>query len=124
METTELMVGDWVLLMPPLGRIEPAEPFRIAEPMDLELAFRCKPIRLTGEILRRFGFIEQHRRLRMHYRVNGCQFVIEYLPPQMSVAVNGEQAGNFEILHVHELQHLLKLLKIQEQPDLKEIFQP
>lgn len=116
MSESELMVGDWVkLLPPPTDWKQPSQLFQIREPMDLELAFRCEPIVLTSAILKKFDFIEEYRRMRMHYRVKNCQFVIEVVPPrEMSVFMNEEFAGNFEILYVHELQHLLKLLKIEK----------
>lgn len=114
MEARELMIGDWVMLRPPMGRFDPPEPFLISDPDDLYMASRFEPIRLTNGLLKEFGFTEQHRRMWLKYVVGNSHFVIEPVwPRNMSVTMNEEFAGSFEILYVHELQHLLRLLKIE-----------
>lgn len=119
MKANELQIGDYVMLRPPMGSIARPELFLIREPDDLYMVNRFEPIRLSSAVIRKFGFIEEARRMRMHYRVGNCQFVIENVPPrEMSVFMNEEFAGNFEILYVHELQHLLRLLKIEKNIEL------
>ena len=117
LRANELMIGDWVKLWPPKGSMSLPTIFRIQDSMDLDFAEcgRFEAIRLTSAVLDKFGFIEKHMRKRLQYMVGNSSFVIECVPPRnLSVYMNEEYAGSFEILYVHELQHLLKLLKIEK----------
>ena len=113
----DLMVGDWVKLWPPMGKLTPPEIFCIHEPMDLEFAEcgRCEAIRLNKDILERLGFDMKPHRGLMRYCVGDCHITLQLFPPYINIYTNDEYAGAFEILYVHELQHLLKLLKIDKE---------
>lgn len=123
MKANELMIGDWVL------DTRTGIPLRV-NPFMAELEVpEWQPIPLTVEILEKNGFVdptfEAQKRERFvvlckEYQIN-YYFNINWFSIYKNAGVNGSDYPVFicafqeRIKYVHELQHALRLCKIEKE---------
>ena len=120
LEAKDLMVGDWVQL-----NGEPMQVSRIdLYSVNAKPAFCCgsphiwnynndfKPIPLTEEILKKNFIVERHNKYIQWSPCENCNTCFA-----IRIFINSTMIeGLFE--YVHELQHALKLCKIEKQIEL------
>ena len=107
MEITELMVGDWVY------QDVPEQPyFQIEDYYDISDADDFEPIPITPEILKRNGFVCLELEGKLTFVDNA----------HLALVSDKEFSGPYNIFHtqimieyVHELQHALRLCKIDKE---------
>lgn len=93
METTELMIGDWVKHL--------NNPRRIKGAVDLTFAKDFEPIPLTAEILEKNGFVK-HDKIHPYY--------MDYYHEKDGFTIFNSSTWHGHILDsVHEIQHALRL---------------
>ena len=126
METTDLMVGDWVVYN---GDVEYTDPIRI-EGMDIATDMLItsdredvgldgvEPIPLTTEILEKNGFVKDEKDDNMYYW-NWCVIddCMSYDKETSKVRIFSVSGLTFvKILqYVHELQNALRLCEIKKE---------
>ena len=144
MKASELMIGDWVecTYWTPSKQLKVAEIRRIMDEEikigvycdDLVLIFRqseVKPIPLTQEILKKNGFIYDDNwhiswievgnyRIDVSFDYDGKVNYIEITEQGKGFSIPSEREILYltHIKYVHELQHALKLCKIEKEIEL------
>ena len=131
MKANELMIGDWVMYNPNVfieDEYEPPKewyPMKITSGLDIELATEgCyAPIPLTPEILEKNGWIYNNEDEKflpqtwvggglMLQAADDCGYCIV-----VTSDYDDEDTNNtpFVILYIHELQHALRLRRIEKE---------
>jgi hypothetical protein len=128
METTDLMIGDWVFYKNFKGNLVPHKIICISEtfaefedpPYNLYKYERMYPIPLTPEILEKNGFVisSEHANLYFSEGDEKMSFCLRKMYDKLNNFVfYGSICYNIvsPIKYVHELQHALKLCKIDKE---------
>lgn len=116
MKTNELMLGDWVL------DTRTNNPLRVNPFMAMMEVPEWQPIPLTPEILEKNGF-ERDKNISLYNAYTGINSRVTLHDDFMSmnsrnmwhVHVDSEDyctIANCELTYLHELQHLLRICKI------------
>lgn len=114
MKITDLMVGDWVYIKeyPSI-----AQPMQVKKEHFIRSLVEFEPIPLTKEILDKNGFWGE-----VYSWINvGDEKTLEYYPLEHRLSLWYGEGKNQELLfrcqcfYVHELQHALKLCKIEKE---------
>ena len=112
MDKEELMFGDWVM-----NRIS-RKPMQIKSPSEMNYAKVMEPIPLTAEILERNGFLmydEKDKAYRWELE-EGVFINVDFKSDEPFVAVVNTcyQVVPY-CVHVHQLQHALRLAGIKKE---------
>lgn len=122
MNANELMIGDWVYIKDyPMS----AQPMQVKKEYFLRSLVEFEPIPLTSEILEKNGF-ELDDRIKDYRLYTGIDNRVtadndkEYMNSnnEWYVHVDSEDfysIAKCELTYVHELQHLLRLCKIDKE---------
>lgn len=124
MKVEDLMVGDWLLYKS--DSLENAFPIQVTREMfNKELVVwndRFEPIPLTPEILEKNGIL--YRKSSFYYIINDDEdlecthYIYQTIQEDWVIGVDTgtDDCSVFaRIKHVHELQHLLKICKIDKE---------
>lgn len=117
MKASDLMIGDWVAYF---GDIESKYPVKI-EGVDIatnalitsdreDVGFDgIQPLPITPEILEKNGFIKEQR------ICNGKPLQYCVLVDGLWIDISGENYFEGKLEYIHELQHALKLCRIEKE---------
>lgn len=127
MKANELMIADCVryvrFLQTETGKIEIIQPYHIKTTNDSWLNIEeANPISITEDVLKANGFTEQpdvpEGCVNYVYNNGGQIVYISRLPwDSFSIDANFHGRLSMQIQYVHELQHILRLIGINELAD-------
>ena len=120
MKAEELMIGDWVKYK---GMITQIKSFNA---MITEFCVYLEPIQLTHHILRRLGFEKRHNYWQLDEGWVITILTTNNITPLSKLVITNyfktEQAdydsGWQDVIYLHELQHAMKLCRIDKKFEL------
>ena len=112
MKTTELMIGDKVMVKV-LSQIPNTYVLHTWTANDYSRDIQVKPIPLTSEILEKNGWKDDG----LWYEYQDDTSTIQSCLPDMRGIINGIEIKEFQCKYVHQYQHLLRLCELNELAD-------
>ena len=125
---TDLMVGDWLMFNDKPCQVKGLHNDDTATFVGYRSAYYlidAEPIHLTPKILEKNGFIEEQKRVRFVVSQKEYQLTYSFNSNWFSIYKNANVSGSdypificaFQerIKYVHELQHALRLCKIEKE---------
>lgn len=119
MKAEELMIGDYISVKPSRMPIKVAAVYHekvayyaVVNKLEWVRESLLEPIPLTPEILEKNGFIEEQR---------DCQYKpLQYcvLVDGLWITISGENYFEGKLEYIHELQHALRLCRIEKEIEL------
>ena len=127
MKTTELMIGDWVNSDFGIFQIKEIFDDCVRDDRGNDYEFDCiSPILLTGEILKNNGFKhldisspkDTINRFVWRYSTDSKNIDLSYNKWTKDYMLESFRIHVFPIIYVHELQHALRMGKIEKEIEL------